>query len=76
MVIYERQARFNQQTADEMVKNLLAACSAVGEYLYFCPFCNCFFIVVLGIPVKEKDPIIRWESAQGRIMEVSVLHIV
>ncbi|KAH8105885.1 argonaute-like protein [Cristinia sonorae] len=51
VVIYERQARFNQQVADDMVKNLLTACRAVG------------------IAVREQDPVIRWESAQGRITE-------
>jgi len=51
VVIYERKARFDERSADEMVKNLLVACRAVG------------------IAVREQDPFIRWESAQGRVTD-------
>jgi hypothetical protein len=72
VVVYERQQRFAQQQADEMIKGLIASCEQVG--MSMCRRMQVTFILrnPLGIVVKDQNPLVKWENGQGNISDVRI----
>lgn len=69
VVVYERQQRFNQQAAQDMIDGLLRSCSDVGElsWLVQVHFSNG---LLPGMRVNDTSPLVTWQNGQGRIAEV------
>ncbi len=71
-MIYERQQRFTPADAQEMVRGFLQAFAAVGTsvkpvaILQHTLNSSC-----IGMPVDEKDPIIRYKQSNATIGAVS-----
>ena len=71
LIIYERQQRFNDQTANQMAYDLVKGCEVVGtasraNLLSAPPHLD----RIIGISIKPQPALIKWESGQGNIGQV------
>ncbi|KAH0839868.1 argonaute-like protein [Lanmaoa asiatica] len=70
VVIYERQQRFNQQAAQDMIDGLLRSCNDVGELSWSaCLVCRNTRTLLSGMRVNDTSPVVTWQNGQGRIAE-------
>jgi eukaryotic translation initiation factor 2C len=75
VVVYERQQRFSQQAAQDMIDGLLRGCSDVGESFWsLCFICHCNALLP-GMKVNDTSPLVTWQNGQGRIAEVKIFFL-
>jgi eukaryotic translation initiation factor 2C len=70
VVIYERQQRFNDQTANQMANDLVKACEAVGTTTSCSLSDHPAHPSLIGIKIANHPALITWESGQGNIGQV------
>jgi hypothetical protein len=70
VIIYERQQRFNEQTANQMANDLVQACEAVGTTTSCRLSDHPAHPNLIGITINPRPALIKWESGQGNIGQV------
>ena len=69
VLIYERQQRFRQEAAGQMITGLVNACEAVGEPSKQFRHPR-LYLILIGITINRQPALVRWESGQGNILRV------
>jgi hypothetical protein len=75
VIIYERQPRFNEQTANQMAADLVRGCEAVGAAIYHWVPWQSSNPSITGIQMNPRPSLIKWESGQGNIGQVCHLFV-
>lgn len=74
MIIYERQQRFNDRTANQVADDLVKGCEVVGTVTQNeLAICASSSSRITGISINAQPALIKWESGQGNIGQVCCL---
>jgi hypothetical protein len=73
-IIYERQQRFDRNTANTAIAGMIKACRSVGKLIRRCStHLVMSHTATSGMAIHDDQPPVRWENPQGRVFDVSTL---